>query len=50
VTPRSQNRDKYATALIEAALYVAGRPVDTKTLRSIIGNRLKRKARELATS
>jgi len=35
-------------ALIEAALYVAGRPLDLKTLSRIIGSRSKRKARELA--
>jgi segregation and condensation protein B len=34
--------------LIEAALYVAGRPLDTKTLGSVIGTRSKRKVRELA--
>ncbi len=35
-------------ALIEAALYVAGRPLDLKTLSRIIGSRSQRKARELA--
>jgi len=35
-------------SLIEAALYVAGRPLDLKTLGSIIGSRSKRKIRELA--
>jgi len=35
-------------ALIEAALYVAGRPLDLKTLCRIIGSRSKRKALELA--
>ena len=35
-------------ALIEAALYVAGRPLDLKTLGSIIGVRSKRKTRRLA--
>ena len=35
-------------ALIEAALYVAGRPLDLKTLGRIVGSRSKRKVRELA--
>ena len=35
-------------ALIEAALYVAGRPLDLKTLGRIIRSRSKRKVRELA--
>jgi len=35
-------------ALIEAALYVAGRPLDLKTLCRIVGSRSKRKVRELA--
>ena len=35
-------------ALIEAALYVAGRPLDLKTLGRIIRSRSKRKALELA--
>ena len=35
-------------SLIEAALYVSGRPLDLKTLGSIIGSRSKRKIRELA--
>ncbi|MEM1515559.1 MAG: SMC-Scp complex subunit ScpB [Candidatus Bathyarchaeia archaeon] len=34
--------------LIEAALYVAGRPLDLKTLCSIIGSRSEEKARRLA--
>ena len=39
---------KRQIALIEAALYVAGRPLDLKTLSRIIGSRSQRKARELA--
>jgi len=39
---------KKQLALIEAALYVAGRPLDLKTLGRIIGTRSKRKVRELA--
>ena len=35
-------------ALIEAALYVAGRPLDLRTLGSIIKTRSKRKAQKLA--
>jgi len=39
---------KRQIALIEAALYVAGRPLDLKTLGRVIGSRSKRKVRELA--
>jgi len=35
-------------ALLEAALYVAGRPLDLKTLGSVLGTRSKRKIRRLA--
>ena len=35
-------------ALLEAGLYVAGRPLDLKTLGSVTGIRSKRKVRELA--
>ena len=35
-------------ALLEAALYVAGRPLDLKTLGSVIGTRSKGKTRRLA--
>jgi segregation and condensation protein B len=35
-------------ALLEAALYVAGRPLNLKTLASVIGTRSKRKVRKLA--
>jgi segregation and condensation protein B len=35
-------------ALLEAALYVAGRPLDLKTLASVIGTRSKRKVRKLS--
>ncbi len=35
-------------ALLEAALYVAGRPLDLKTLGSVIGTRSKKKTRRLA--
>ncbi len=39
---------KHDLSLLEAALYVAGRPLDLKTLGSVIGTRSKRKARRLA--
>jgi len=45
--PRDEKTEKQI-ALIEAALYVAGRPLDLKTLSRIIGSRSQRKARELA--
>jgi len=48
---KEKHRDekvKKQIALIEAALYVAGRPLDLKTLSRIIGSRSQRKARELA--
>jgi len=45
--PRDEKTEKQV-ALIEAALYVAGRPLDLKTLSRIIGSRSQRKARELA--
>ena len=48
---KEKHRDdkiKKQIALIEAALYVAGRPLDLKTLSRIIGSRSHRKARELA--
>jgi segregation and condensation protein B len=35
-------------ALIEAALYVSGRPLDLKTLGSVIGTRSKKKTQKLA--
>jgi segregation and condensation protein B len=44
----SPRMDDHERILIEAALYVAGRPLDTKTLGSIIGTRSKRTVRKLA--
>lgn len=43
-------KDKFAQklALLEAGLYVAGRPLDLKTLGSVVGTRSKRKVRKLA--
>ena len=46
----SQNTDKHKLILLEAALYVAGTPLDTRILGAIIGTRSKRKVRELARS
>jgi len=45
--PRDDEKSRQI-ALIEAALYVAGRPLDLKTLSRIIGTRSIRKTRELA--
>jgi len=39
---------KHDLALLEAALYVAGRPLDLKTLGAVIGTRSRRKTRRLA--
>lgn len=44
--PKLESKD--AMALLEAALYVAGRPLDIKTLGSIIGTRSKKKVKALA--
>jgi segregation and condensation protein B len=43
-----QEKLKHDLALVEAALYVAGRPLDLKALGSVIGTRSKRKIRKLA--
>jgi len=43
-----QKRHKRQLALLEAGLYVAGRPLDLKTLGSVIRTRSKRKVRKLA--
>jgi len=58
LTLKKQNKDakrtdkeektKQELALIEAALYVAGRPLDLNTLGSVIKTRSKRKVRQLA--
>ena len=40
--------EKEAKALLEAALYVAGRPLDLKTLGSVIKIRSKKKVKALA--
>jgi len=41
-------QDRQKMSLIEAALYVAGRPLDLKTLGSVIGVRSKREVRRIA--
>jgi segregation and condensation protein B len=43
-----QQRLRRQLALLEAGLYVAGRPLDLKTLGSVIRTRSKRKVRKLA--
>lgn len=43
-----QEKFKHDLALIEAALYVAGRPLDLKTLSSLIEPRSKKRAEKLA--
>ena len=43
----SPNEDMRTMALIEAALYVSGRPLDIKTLSSVVGTRSRKKARTL---
>ncbi len=43
-----QNKFKRQQGLLEAALYVAGRPLDLKTLARIVGTRSKKKVRKLA--
>jgi segregation and condensation protein B len=43
-----QERFRWQLALLEAGLYVAGRPLDLKTLGSVIRTRSKRKVRKLA--
>jgi len=45
---KKQEKFAHALALVEAALYVAGRPLDLKTLASVSGTRSKKKARKLA--
>jgi segregation and condensation protein B len=45
-----QEKTRHMLSLIEAALYVAGRPLDLKTLGSMINTRSKKKIRMLATT
>jgi chromosome segregation and condensation protein ScpB len=35
-------------ALMEAALYVTGRPLDMKTMASVVGTRSKKRVRKIA--
>jgi len=44
----SDEDDNVKLKLIEAALYVAGRPLDVKTLCSVVGSRSEKKIRKLA--
>lgn len=46
--PPKKEKFKHNLALLEAALYVAGRPLDLKTLGGVIKTRSKRKVRRLA--
>jgi len=48
ITLLEARRQKQRLALIEAALYVAGRPLDLKTLASVIKTRSKKLAQQLA--
>ena len=41
-------KDENPLALMEAALYVAGKPLDIKTLSSILGTRSKKKVKAIA--
>ena len=43
-----QEKLKQKLALMEAGLYVAGRPLDLKTLANVVGTRSKKKVRKLA--
>jgi segregation and condensation protein B len=43
-----QERRKHKLALLEAGLYVAGRPLDLKTLANVSGTRSKKKVMKLA--
>ena len=40
----------HSLALLEAALYVAGRPLDLNELCSVLGTRSKKKAKKLAAT
>jgi len=45
---QKQEKLKHKLALIEAGLYVAGRPLDLKTLANVVGTRSKKKVMKLA--
>ncbi|MDH5732521.1 MAG: SMC-Scp complex subunit ScpB [Candidatus Bathyarchaeota archaeon] len=44
-----QEKWRRSLALVEAGLYVAGRPLDLKTLGSLVGSRSKRRVRSLVS-
>ena len=46
--PSTPEKIKHQLAQIESALYVAGRPLDLKTLAGVAGTRSKKKVRKLA--
>ena len=48
----SEKRQKIIKQLLlmEAALYVSGRPLDLRTLASVVGSRSKKRIRKLATA
>jgi len=46
-TPEQEKANR-KLALLEAGLYVAGRPLDLKTLASVVGTRSKKKVRKIA--
>lgn len=48
IAPLDMKRQKRRLALIEAALYVAGRPLDLKTLASVIRTRSKKVVQQIA--
>ena len=45
--PEAKFDDRDATHLVEAALYVAGRPLDLKTIGSVVGTRSKNRVKAL---
>ena len=49
-SPPALTHSKNKVAMIEAALYVAGKPLDLKTLAVVVGFRSEEKVRELARS
>jgi len=48
--PSQQTKAKTKLALVEAALYVTGKPLDLKTLSAIVGMKSEEKVRELGRS
>ena len=43
-------KTRHSLALVEAALYVAGRPLDLNALCSVLGTRSKKKAKKFAST